>query len=126
MKHTEFVSKYTHMDGHEVKMKKESSFIKTSHGMTYLLFKSDGKKLKCIYLGQSMQNSSIEDLRAAIYQTGESTDELKQVKDKMIQLFQAVEQRLLDEFIQKNFGFIRVSDLEDYLKKNPYINPESI
>ena len=27
MKHTKFVPKYTHMDGHEVEMKKESSFI---------------------------------------------------------------------------------------------------
>lgn len=55
-----------------------------SLGEEILKFNPNGKKIKSILLDEgSMNISKIHDLRAATYQTEESTQGLKDVKQKM-------------------------------------------
>ena len=56
--------------------------------------------------------STIENLRAAIYQTTESEGELKKLHEDMIQLLIVVEKKLIDDFLKKNWKFQTVADLQ--------------
>ncbi|KAK1357143.1 hypothetical protein POM88_050399 [Heracleum sosnowskyi] len=123
---TGYTPKYIDMDGHEVEMKKCSAYIETSFGVTHLNFSPDSEKFKCIYSGRSILNSSVEDPRAAIYQTDKDDEKLRKLRRKMIDLLLTGEDKLMENFLQKNPGFIRVANFEEYLRKNPYIDPASI
>ena len=61
------IPKYIDDTGKEVEMKKDGVVLQTSFDMTFLSFSIDADEIKCIYLGERMKASSIEDPRAAIY-----------------------------------------------------------
>ncbi|KAK1399231.1 hypothetical protein POM88_009094 [Heracleum sosnowskyi] len=125
-KNTGYVPKYIGMEENEVEMKKSSAFIETSLGITHLTFTPDNERFKCIYLDERMLKSPIEDLRAAIYQTDKDDENSKKLRRKMIDLLLKEEDELMKKFLQRNTGFIKVSDFEKYLRQNPHIYPASI
>ena len=49
----------------------------------------------------SLGNSKLHDLRAAIYQNDESTDELKDMKQRMQWYFDVMEENLLRKFLEE-------------------------
>ena len=53
----------------------------------------------------------IEDLRAAIYQSSESTGKIKQIRSKLIELLMVAEQKLMEEFLASKWGFQTVAEL---------------
>ena len=64
----------------------------------------------------------IEDLRATIYQSSESTGERKQIRNKLIKLLMVAEQKLMEEFLANKWGFQTVAELlkqsDDEMIKN--------
>ena len=78
-------------------------------GVTHLSFNSDEKKVGCIYLGDSMSRSSISDLRAAIYQTEDSNEQLKEIKSQMIVILAHVEEKLLKRFLSTTYGYQKIT-----------------
>ena len=58
-----------------------------------------------------MKVNKIEDLRAAIYQTSESTGELRQIHSKLIELLMVAEQKLMEEFLANRWEFQTVAEL---------------
>ena len=65
-------------------MKKDGATLQTVLGTTSLMFNPESDKGGCIILGERMKVSKIEDLRASIYQSSESTGELRQIHNKLI------------------------------------------
>ena len=55
------------------------------------MFNPESNKEGYIILGERMKVSKIEDLRAAIYQTSESTGELRKIHNNLIQLLMVAE-----------------------------------
>ena len=53
----------------------------------------------------------IEDLRAAIYQSSESTGKLREIHNKLIELLMVAEQKLMEEFLASKWGFQTVAEL---------------
>ncbi|KAK1384160.1 hypothetical protein POM88_021895 [Heracleum sosnowskyi] len=76
-KNTGYAPKYIDMDGQEVEMKKGSAFVEKTLGEEYLSFCLDSERIKLIYLDDRMLRSSIEDLRAAVYQTNKDDENLR-------------------------------------------------
>jgi galactokinase/mevalonate kinase-like predicted kinase len=107
-----YIPKYIDDTGKEVEMKKDGVVLQTYFGMTFLSFSTDADEIKCIYLGERMKASSIEDLRAAIYQTIESIGEMKKVHNEMIQVILNKEKELMDDFLNRNWAFKTVADLQ--------------
>ena len=105
-----YTPKYIDDTGKEVKMKKDGVVLHTSFGMNFLSFSTDAEEVKCIYLGDRIKASSIEDLRAAIYQTTNSTGEVKKIHDEMIQVILCKEKELMDEFLNRNWAYKTVAD----------------
>ena len=52
-----------------------------------------------------MARSKVNALRAAIYQTGEDTEELRNVKAQMIQTLKQKEEVLINQFVRESFGY---------------------
>ena len=96
-------------------MKKDGAKFQTVVGITSLMFSSESDEVKCINLGERMKINKIENLRAAIYQTIESEGELQKIHEDMVKLLMVVEQKLMDEFLEKHWKFQTVADLQ---KKN--------
>lgn len=53
--------------------------------MRDLFFNTNGKKIGCMYLDESARQNPIYNIRAAIYYTGDATQELVEVKEQVIQ-----------------------------------------
>lgn len=69
-------------------------------------------------LSDQITQKHLDKLISVIHQMDENTDELKKLKGELIQLCLAVKDRLLKEFMEKNWGFKKISDLEKYLEEN--------
>ena len=74
LRHELFSPKYVDYTGKDVEMKRDDATLKTVLGITSLLFNPEADKGGCIFFGERMKVSKIEDLRAAIYQTSESKE----------------------------------------------------
>ena len=98
----DFIPKYINYCGKEIEMKKDGAELQTAVGIISLMFSLESAEVKCIQLGERMKVSTIENLRAAIYQTTESEGELKKHHEDMIQLLIVVEKKLMDNFLKKN------------------------
>ena len=55
-----------------------------------------------------MERASIYNLRAAITQIDDSSDQMQELKLKLMELLKAAEQRLLDEFLSDDFSYRRI------------------
>ena len=93
-------------------MKKDGATLQTAVGVTSLMFNSESDEVSCILLGERMKIIKIESLRAAIYQTSESEGELKKIHEDMVKLLMVAEQKLMNEFLEKNWKFQLVADLQ--------------
>ncbi|KAL6498282.1 hypothetical protein OROGR_028679 [Orobanche gracilis] len=114
IKQDECKPKYLNDKGEEVEMKKNFATIETSFGVSYLSFNPESEKA-CTYLGQSIRTSKIRDLKAAIYQTRETTEELRRIKAEMIKLLEAAEEKHVADFLNMNPLFRRVEESDDLI-----------
>ena len=78
-------------------MKKGGATLHTVLGTTSLMFNPESDKGGCIILGERMKFSKIEYLRGTIYQTSESTGELRQIHNNLIKLLMVAEQKPMED-----------------------------
>ena len=107
----EFSPKYINYAGKETEIKKDGATLQTVLGTTSLMFNSESDKGGCIILGERIKVSKIEDLRAAIYQTSESTGELRQIHSNLIELLMVAKQKLMKEYLANKWEFQTVAEL---------------
>ncbi|KAK1365579.1 hypothetical protein POM88_041140 [Heracleum sosnowskyi] len=95
-----YIPKYKDAHGKFVEMKRNSARLRTDLGVKVLEFNLDSDKPYFIRLGNEMRKNSIYSLRAAIYQTGESDPELRELKKVMIEELERAERRLLMDYLR--------------------------
>ncbi|KAK1394883.1 hypothetical protein POM88_013939 [Heracleum sosnowskyi] len=95
-----YIPKYKDAHGNLVEMRRDSAKLSTALGIKVLEFNLESDKAFIIRLGNDMRRNSIYSLRAAIYQTGESDPELKELKEIMIAELERAERRLLTDYIR--------------------------
>ena len=81
-------------------MKPNSDKISTYIGIRSLEFNLDSDKAYYIRLDQIIRNAKINDLRAAIFQTGEDTVELREAKKLMKGELEYAERVLLKNYLK--------------------------
>ncbi|KAL1831076.1 hypothetical protein ACET3Z_000727 [Daucus carota] len=99
-----FIPKYFNHQGQLVEMKKNSAKIETIAGISTLSFNEESDKGYYIRLDKDMRRNKIYDLRAAIYQTGVSDPELREIKRQMITTLAEAERELLREYLKTANG----------------------
>ncbi|KAK1394958.1 hypothetical protein POM88_014014 [Heracleum sosnowskyi] len=95
-----YIPKYRDHTGKLVEMKRNSARLRTALGIKTLEFNLESDKSYFIRLGNDMRRNSIYSLRAAIYQTGESDSELKELKEIMMDELEKAERRLLIDYLR--------------------------
>ncbi|KAK1401154.1 hypothetical protein POM88_000759 [Heracleum sosnowskyi] len=95
-----YIPKYRDHTGKLVEMKRNSARLRTALGIKTLEFNLESDKSYFIRLGNDMRRNSIYSLRAAIYQTGESDSELKELKEIMVDELEKAERRLLIDYLR--------------------------
>ncbi|KAK1361759.1 hypothetical protein POM88_046233 [Heracleum sosnowskyi] len=95
-----YIPKYRDYNGKLVEMQRNSARLRTDLGIKVLEFNLESDKSFIIKLGNDMRKNSIYALRAAIYQTGESDPELRELKKTMIAELERAERRLLMDYIR--------------------------
>ncbi|KAK1365404.1 hypothetical protein POM88_040965 [Heracleum sosnowskyi] len=95
-----YVPKYRDAHGKLVEMKRNSAKFNTALGIKVLKFNLESDKSYFIRLGNEMRRNIIYSLRAAIYQTGESDPELKELKRIMVDELEKAERRLLIDYLR--------------------------
>ncbi|KAL8134537.1 hypothetical protein AgCh_009526 [Apium graveolens] len=95
-----YVPKYRDHNGDIVDMKPNTAQIRTYLGIKGLEFNLESDKAYVIRLDQELRKAKINDLRAAIFQTGEDTAELKGVKRRMIDELRYAEKCLLKNYLR--------------------------
>ncbi|KAK1394729.1 hypothetical protein POM88_013785 [Heracleum sosnowskyi] len=95
-----YIPKYRDYNGKLVEMQRNSARLRTDLGIKVLEFNLESDKSFIIKLGNDMRKNSIYALRAAIYQTGESDPELKELKKIMRAELERAERRLLMDYIR--------------------------
>ncbi|KAL8101334.1 hypothetical protein AgCh_033278 [Apium graveolens] len=99
-----YVPKYRDHNGDIVDMKPNTAQIRTYLGIKGLEFNLESDKAYVIRLDQELRKAKIDDLRAAIFQTGEDTAELKCVKRRMIDELRYAEKCLLKLLSEVEIG----------------------
>ena len=105
-----FVPKYFNDKGQLVEMKKNSAQLETVAGIRALMFNEESDKAYYIRLDKDMKRNKIYDLRAAIYQTGVSDPELREIKRQMIAALAEAEKELLREYLKTANGVYEVKE----------------
>ncbi|KAK1365854.1 hypothetical protein POM88_041415 [Heracleum sosnowskyi] len=95
-----YIPKYRNAYGNVIEMKRNSARLRTDLGVKVLEFNLESDKAHFIRLGNEMRKNSIYSLRAAIYQTGESDPELKELKEIMVEELEKAERRLLIDYLR--------------------------
>ncbi|KAK1360497.1 hypothetical protein POM88_044971 [Heracleum sosnowskyi] len=95
-----YIPKYRDAYGKIVEMKRNSARLRTDLGVKVLEFNLESDKSYFIKLGNEMRKNSIYFLRAAIYQTGESDPELRELKKVMVEELERAERRLLMDYLR--------------------------
>uniref|UniRef100_A0A175YLU9 Uncharacterized protein n=1 Tax=Daucus carota subsp. sativus TaxID=79200 RepID=A0A175YLU9_DAUCS len=99
-----FIPKYLNHKGQLVEMKKNSAKIVTIAGIRTLAFNEESDKAYNIKLDRDLRRNKIHDLRAAIYQTGVSDPELREIKRQMITVLEEAERELLRGYLKTANG----------------------
>ena len=102
-KYKEFIPKYVNKVGNEVEMKKDGAKLVTSYGSTILII-NEGTQVQM----DKLNETSVDVLRAAIYQTQLSTDELKKVHERLKEEFKEAQKRLMNQFIKNNYSYKKI------------------
>ncbi|KAK1402493.1 hypothetical protein POM88_002098 [Heracleum sosnowskyi] len=95
-----YIPKYRDYNGKLVEMQRNSARLRTDLGIKVLEFNLESDKSFIIKLGNDMRKNSIYALRVAIYQTGESDPELKELKKIMVVELERAGRRLLMDYIR--------------------------
>ena len=99
-----FIPKYFNHQGQLVEMKKNSAKIVKIVGISTLAFNEESDKAYNIRLDRDMRRNKIYDLRAAIYQTGVSDPELREIKRQMIIALEEAERELFRGYLKTAHG----------------------
>ena len=92
---------YRSHSGEIVEMKPNTAkIITTFSGIKGLEFNLESDKAYIIRLDQDIRKAKINDLRAAIFQTGEDTVELKNAKRRMVNELEYAERCLLKNYLR--------------------------
>lgn len=91
---------YRAYDGKIVEMKPNSAKISKHVGIESLEFNLEADHGYHVRLDHKIRNAKINDLRAAIFQTGEDTEELRIAKQKMNSELNYAEKVLLINYIR--------------------------
>ena len=108
MTEKEWSPKYIGHTGKEVEMKRNTAELETIAGFRVLSFNPESSRGCVIQIGPGMERSSISDLRAAIYQIGDSTEEHRAVKEQMIQTLKKKEEQLVMNFLNSEFMYRKI------------------
>ncbi|KAK1351429.1 hypothetical protein POM88_054359 [Heracleum sosnowskyi] len=104
-----YIPMYINLRGQDVEMQKGTAVKEMTFGMTQLTLNPDGKEIAYLLLEeQSLQRSSIQNLRAAIYQINEEDGELKDLKERLIQILEDKEENLLSNFLKMNLFYQKI------------------
>lgn len=102
---------YISESGQEVEMQKNSAVKELVLGTKQLTLNPNGKELAYLLVDDlHLPRSSIQVLRAAIYQINEEDEELKGLKKRLIQILNNKEEELLDKFLKTNLFYFRITD----------------
>ena len=101
----EYTPKIAQDDGSEIFMEKNSSVMETIANTRILGYNNEADRPRVIQLGEAMKRSKVNALRAAIYQTGDETEELRNVKAQMIQTLKLKEENLINQFVRESYGY---------------------
>ncbi|KAK1351406.1 hypothetical protein POM88_054379 [Heracleum sosnowskyi] len=100
---------YLNQRGQDVEMQRGTAVKEVTFGMTQLTLNPDGKEITYLLLEEhSLQRSSILNLRAAIYQINEEDKELRNLKERLIQILEEKEENLLSNFLKMNLFYQRI------------------
>ncbi|KAK1380858.1 hypothetical protein POM88_027602 [Heracleum sosnowskyi] len=104
-----YIPMYLNQRGQDVEMKRGTAVKEVNFGMTHLSLNPDGKEIAYLMLEEhSLQRNSILNLRAAIYQINEEDEELRNLKERLIQILEEKEENLLSNFLKMNLFYQRV------------------
>ena len=92
--------RYRAHNGELVEMKPNTAKITTFLGIKGLEFNLESDKAYFIRLDHEIRKAKINDLRAAIFQIGEDTAELKEAKRRMINELEYAERSLLKKYLR--------------------------
>ena len=106
----EYKPRYISCYGKEVEMEKNSAVMETLIGQRVLTYNPESAKGCVIAAGPGMKRSSIPELRAAIYQVGDSTEEQRKIKEEIIQTLEEKEEKLVNDFLNWEPLFQRIED----------------
>ncbi|XP_063948144.1 uncharacterized protein LOC135152230 [Daucus carota subsp. sativus] len=118
----EYTTKIAQDDGSEIDMQKNRSVMETIAGTRLLGYNNDADRPRVIQLGDAMARSKLNALRAAIYQTGEDNEELKNVKAQMIQTLKLKEENLIN---QEHFDNEHLDENDENLTENTNSDTDS-
>ncbi|KAK1379283.1 hypothetical protein POM88_026027 [Heracleum sosnowskyi] len=105
----DYTPMYLNLRDQDVEMQRGTVVKEMSFGMRQLTLNPDGKEIAYLLVeDHSLQRSSIQNLRAAIYQINEEDEELKNLKDRLIQILEEKEEKLLSDFLKMNLFFQRI------------------
>ncbi|KAK1394678.1 hypothetical protein POM88_013734 [Heracleum sosnowskyi] len=100
---------YLNQRGQDVEMQRGTAVKEVTFGMTQLTLNPDGKEIAYLLLEEhSLQKSSILNLRAAIYHINEEDEELRNLKERLIQILEEKEENLLSNFLKMNLFYQRI------------------
>ncbi|KAK1396951.1 hypothetical protein POM88_006814 [Heracleum sosnowskyi] len=100
---------YLNQRGQDVEMQRGTAIKEMSFGMKQLTLNPDGKEIAYLLIeDHSLQRSSIQNLRAAIYQINEEDEELKELKERLIQILEDKEENLLSGFLKMNLFYQKI------------------
>ncbi|KAK1402414.1 hypothetical protein POM88_002019 [Heracleum sosnowskyi] len=104
-----YIPMYLNQRGQDVEMQRGTAVKEVNFGMTHLSLNPDGKEIAYLMLEEhSLQRNSILNLRAAIYQINEEDEELRNLKERLIQILEEKEENLLSNFLKMNLFYQRV------------------
>ncbi|KAK1390006.1 hypothetical protein POM88_018184 [Heracleum sosnowskyi] len=105
----DYTPMYLNQRGQDVEMQRGTAVKEVTFGMTQLTLNPDGKEIAYLLLEEhSLQRSSIQNLRAAIYQINEEDEELRNLKERLIQILEEKEENLLSNFLKMNLFYQRI------------------
>jgi len=96
----------TEGDGREIPMLKNSAKVEVILKGRCLCYNENSSHPRVIRLGDGLERTSIQALRTAIYQIGDSKDEeLMQVKAQLVEILRKAEDKLVRDFVKNHYGF---------------------
>ncbi|KAK1368062.1 hypothetical protein POM88_034154 [Heracleum sosnowskyi] len=96
---------YLNQRGQDVEMQRGTAVKEMSFGIKQLTLNPDAKEIAYLLIEDHiLQRNSIQNLRAAIYQINEEDEELKELKERLIQILEDKEENLLSSFLKMNFS----------------------